>query len=288
MSELPISDWSFEPLTNDAMFHLVFLNNEKARRALVSALLNIPEQEIGEITVLNPMQFSDAFDAMQTVLDLRMHLVSGAYLNVEMQVKRFAEWTNRTVVYTCRQITDQSNADSFRYDNLEPVIHVAIMNHTLFEDHKRFFSRYEVMDEEGYRYTDKLQFLVMDLKAIADASEEDRKRGLVAWAEAFSARDWEQLWKIDNPGVKEAAKQMQTAMSNQQQRQFIWSRRLAQMDHDSQMASAMAEGEIKGENKLGQLISKLLSLGRNQDAARAAVDPAYREQLYTELGITVT
>ena len=76
MSELPISDWSFEPLTNDAMFHLVFLNNEKARKALVSALLNIPEQEISEITVLNPMQFSDAFDAMQTVLDLRMHLAA--------------------------------------------------------------------------------------------------------------------------------------------------------------------------------------------------------------------
>ena len=73
-------------------------------------------------------------------------------------------------------------------------------------------------------------------------------------------------------------------MSNQQQRQFIWSRRLAQMDHDSQMASARAEGE----DKLGQLISKLLSLGRNQDAARAAADPAYREQLYTEFGITTT
>jgi hypothetical protein len=109
----------------------------------------------------------------------------------------------------------------------------------------------------------------------------------VAWAEAFSAKDWEQLWKIENPGVKEAAKQMQAAMSNQQQRQFIWSRRLAQMDHDSQMASARAEGRTEGEDRLGQLISKLLSLGRNQDAARAAVDPAYREQLYTELGITI-
>ena len=35
--------------------------------------------------------------------------------------------------------------------------------------------------------------------------------------------------------------QMQTAMSNQQQRQMIWSRRMAQMDHDSQIASAKSE-----------------------------------------------
>ena len=159
MSELPMNEWNYEPLTNDAMFHLVFLNNEKARKALVSTLLNIPEKEISEITVINPMQFSDSFDAMQTVLDLRMHLVSGAYLNIEMQVKRFSEWTNRTVVYSCRQITDQSNNEGFKYGDLEPVIHIAIMNNTLFENHKRFFAKYEVMDEEGYRYTDKLQFL---------------------------------------------------------------------------------------------------------------------------------
>ena len=56
MPEIPMNDWTFEPLTNDAMFHLVFLNNEKARKALVSTLLNIPEDEISEITVLNPMQ----------------------------------------------------------------------------------------------------------------------------------------------------------------------------------------------------------------------------------------
>ena len=233
---------SFEPLINDAMFHLVFLNNAKARKALVSVLLNIPEEEISEITVLNPMQRSDAFDAKETVLDLRLHLVSGIYLNIEMQVKRFPEWTNRTVVYSCRQITEQSNAEDFKYKALEPVIHIAIMNHTLFPDHKRFFTKYEIMDSEGYLYTDKLQFLVMDLKAISEASEEEKQRGLVEWAEAFTAKDWEQLQCIENPGVKEATKQMQAVMSNEQQRQMIWSRRLAQMDHDSLIDSAKEEG----------------------------------------------
>lgn len=86
---------------------------------------------------------------------------------------------------------------------------------------------------------------------------------------------------------------MQTAMSNQQQRQMIWSRKLAQMDHDTQLASARIEGEArgevrgkaKGEKKLAQLISKLITLGRNQDIPIAAEDPAYREKLYAELNI---
>jgi len=44
-------------------------------------------------------------------------------------------------------------------------------------------------------------------------------------------------------------------------------------------------GEKKGENKLGKLITTLISLNRNQDVERVAADPAYRDQLYAELGI---
>jgi len=288
MPVMPDNDWNFEPLTNDVMFHLVFLNNEKARTALVSTLLNIPEKEIKGITVMNPIQFSDAFDASQTVLDLRLHLVNGLYLNIEMQVRRFSEWTNRTIVYSCRQIIDQSNREGFGYSNLEPVIHIAIMNHTLFEDHRRFFAKYELMDETGYRYSDKLQFLVMDLKAISEATEEERKQGLVEWARAFTAMDWEQIRKIENAGVREAVKQMQTVMSTPEQRQMIWSRRLAQLDRDSQLTSARAEGRTEGENNLGQLVSKLIMAGRIQDAAKVAVDAAYREKLYAEFGLNTS
>ena len=60
--------------------------------------------------------------------------------------------------------------------------------------------------------------------------------------EAFTAKDWEQLGKINNAGVKEAMDQMRTIMSSPDQRQLIWSRRLARMDYESQMHSERAEG----------------------------------------------
>jgi len=56
-------------------------------------------------------------------------------------------------------------------------------------------------------------------------------------------------------------------------------------DFEKAEARGMIKGEAKGENKLGSLISKLISLGRNQDVEKAAGDPAYREKLYAELGI---
>ena len=280
--EFSQENWSFEPLTNDGMFHLVFINNKKALRSLVSALINIPESELGDTEVLNPMQFSDAYNAKLTVLDLRVHLNNNTLLNIEIQVRRFQGWTNRTVVYTCRQITEQSNREEFDYKDLEPVIHVAIMDHTLFEDHRRFFARYEVKDEEGYLYTDKIQFYVMDLKAIDEASEEDRKSGLVEWAEAFKARNWEQLGKIDNNGVKEAAKEMEAVMSSPEKRQFVWNSRLAQLDYRSQINSAKSEGIEEGVDLLASLMEELYTLGKMEEAKRATADKAYRAKLLAQ------
>ena len=126
---------------------------------LVSGLPGIQEEEIVEIEILNPMQYMEARESKLTVLDLKIHLNSNQYLNLEMQVRRFGFWTNRTLVYSCRQITDQSNKEGFNYGALGPVIHIGIMDHTRFPEHKRFFARYELKNEEDYPYTDKLQFL---------------------------------------------------------------------------------------------------------------------------------
>jgi hypothetical protein len=40
----------------------------------------------------------------------------------------------------------------------------------------------------------------MDLKAISEATEDERKQGLVEWAQAFTARDWEQIRQIELSG----------------------------------------------------------------------------------------
>ncbi len=50
-------------------------------------------------------------------------------------------------------------------------------------------------------------------------------------------------------------------------------------------AEGMEKGMEKGESKLGALIDRLLSLGRNSDVARAATDSEYRQQLYKEFQI---
>ena len=224
-----MAETEFVSLRNDLLFHMVFTRNKEALKGLLSVMLNIREERIEQVEVLNPMQYSEVIDTKLTVLDLKVHLNDSTYILVEMQVRKFEEWVNRTVVYTCRQVADQAH-DEFDYSKLEPVVQISIMDYSLFSDHKRFFKNYRLADDEGYVYTDKIQIWVMDLTQIDNATEEQKAQGLVEWAKAFRADSWDEVNQIQNPAVKEAAKTMRLILTNPTEREMIRMRQAAQND----------------------------------------------------------
>ena len=57
------------------------------------------------------------------------------------------------------------------------------------------------------------------------------------------------------------------------------------MDRESYREQCIEEGMARGESKLADLVGKLLSTGRIEDAQRASADPVYRKKLYEELQI---
>ena len=57
------------------------------------------------------------------------------------------------------------------------------------------------------------------------------------------------------------------------------------LDQDKAYELAMKESRAEGENLLSRPISKLLSLGKTDDAMRVTSDLQYREELYIQYGI---
>ena len=251
---------------------MVFTRNDQALKGLLSVLLNIPEERIIRTEVLNPMQYSEALDTKVTVLDLKVHLNDCTYILVEMQVRKFVEWINRTVVYTCRQVADQVH-DNFDYSKLEPVIHISIMDYSLFPDHKRFFKAYRLTDDEGYMYTDRIQFWVMDLTQIDSATEEQKVQGLVEWAKAFRANSWDEVKKIQNAAVREGAKTMELIITNPSEREILRMRQDARNDWITMMNSERKEGIEEGIQKGIQKGMKETQLETAQKLKRDGFDP---------------
>ena len=242
--ELGADQTEYISLRNDLLFHMVFTRNPAALKALLSALLNIPESLIDRIEVLNPMQYSEIIYTKLTVLDLKVHLNDGTYVLVEMQVRKFDFWTNRTLAYASRAVADQVQGE-FDYRNLEPVIQISIMNYSLFPEHKRFFAKYTLRDKEGQEYTDKLRFYVMDLTQIEAATNEQKKQGLVEWAKAFRANSWAEVNEIENTGVKEATKTMQFIMANPTEREMLRMRRDGEIDRRTEVNAARRQGKAE-------------------------------------------
>lgn len=117
------------------------------------------------------------------------------------------------------------------------------MDYTLFPDHKVFFDQYMPRNMEGYPFTDRIQFYVMDLTAIDQAT--DQQQGLIEWARAFKAESWEEVNGIDNPAVKEAAKTMEMIMSNPTQREWIRMRLDAEMDRRTEIHAAERNAKLE-------------------------------------------
>ena len=235
-------------LTNDLLFHMVFTKNAAALRDLLSALLGILSSQIEHIEILNPMQYNDSIQTKLTILDLKIHLNNDTFILVEVQVRDFKYWTNRTLIYACRQIDEQTKGKD-AYEELQPVIQISIMKYPLFPSRRRFYVEYNIQDKEHQVLTDKMKFFVLDLSSIDEASDEQRSQGLVQWAQAFNATDWKTVKSIDRPGIKEAANTMELIMTNPSQRQLLWERKLALMDYNTEMRSAREEGRQEGRQE---------------------------------------
>jgi len=105
------------------------------------------------------------------------------------------------------------------------------MDYTLFPDHRKFFARYIPSDaEDGYQFTDKIQFYVMDLTAMDQATERQKTQGLIEWAKAFKAESWEEVNGIEDPGVKEDEALMTACGGNFIRAEIIRNKRASQRE----------------------------------------------------------
>lgn len=238
----------FVELTDDLLFHMVFTKNEKALKDLLSVLLGIPAAEIRTIEILNPMQYNDSIQTKPTILDLKVHLNQESFILVEMQVRNFKFWTNRTLIYACRQIDEQTKGKD-AYESLQPVVQISIMKYPLFPERRKFYTEYRIQDDAGKVLTDKMRFYVLDLSSVDAANEAEREQGLVQWAQAFNAEDWNVFKDIDRNGIREAANTMAMIMSNPTERQLLWERKMAMMDYNTEIISARMTGLEEGREE---------------------------------------
>ena len=195
-------------MTNDVLFHLLFETNPTALRGLICSLLNLEDCDIHSIEVKNPIEFGKTVFSKGFILDLKLLLNNNTCINVEMQVLKSKNWTERSLSYLCRSY-DKLNVGE-DYFEANTAIHIGILDYDLFpEDEARFYTTYHLADDITHKiYTGKFRLSVLYLNHVDKATDEDIACHLDYWAKFFKATTWEDLKMLaeKSPTLKEATK----------------------------------------------------------------------------------
>ena len=297
----------FYGLKNDYVFHAVLQESQKALKALVSAFMDIPENEIMECIVENPLIYGKHVQSKRNELDVRILLNGNQKINMELQIKRIRGWADRTILYLCRMFDELNSGEE--YTMLIPVIHIGILNYALDPNEPQFLSEYTFVNTtNGKVYSDKIRIRIIDLThtELAGASIQEWK--LTHWAKAFNADSIEEMEALgeEEEVFREVAEVIRRINEDPKE---VYERRLREVDEwweavapkyaefeakEEGRAEGRAEGIEEGkaagielgELRFAKLVTALAADNRFDDIKKASEDPAFRERLYREKHIS--
>ena len=162
----PMNDFCFKEL----------MQNEKVRQGFLAAILGEKPERIAH-TILLPTETRRAYiDDKLAILDVRVCLVDGTQIDLEMQVEYFESWDKRTLFYLSKMYTDQLKKGE-SYDTLKKCIHVGVLNFIHFPEAEEGYHIVSFYNEKtGKKYTDLLELHILELPKLP-ALLEAMKRG---------------------------------------------------------------------------------------------------------------
>ena len=248
-------------LTNDYLFRALLQRDEKTLKAIVASFLRIDPIKIKDIEVTNPIILGESIENKEYHLDVKV-LVDDQTIDLEMQALRHKGWTERTLVYLCREFTDVNHG--IPYSDVKSVWQISFCGFTLFEEKPAFLSEYMFINRKdlGQVYSDKIRISNVNLTRIDLADEDDERYGLTDWARLFKAERWEELVMLadNNPVVDQAVSSIWYLSEDKKIRDEIWRR------EDNELIQRSIDEDLAKYEQLKKDMEKLKQESKDKDA----------------------
>lgn len=234
---LPTVDFCFKEL----------MNNAKVRKGFVAAILGKDPKEIHETILLPTDTRKRSKDDKQGFLDVKVLLVDGTKMDMEMQVEYFEYWDKRILFYLAKMYTDQLKKGE-SYEKLKKCIHVSILDFNHFPNDEKYYRVIKLCDKEsGETYSDLFELHILELKKLPP--EAQNEEAIIQWMRFFSRtkkEEFENMAKL-NEYLDEAYNELLELSADDMKRLEYEAREKALRDYNSQMQSALKRGEVRGQ-----------------------------------------
>ena len=223
------------------------MGEERIRNRFIAALLGINTKAIGHTELKETIIPGDYYDEKISILDVRVKLTDRSQISLEMQLSYFTAWTERTIFYISKMITEQlKSGDS--YDKIQKCIHVSILDFNRFSD-ETYYRTFHLADDKNKEiYTDLLEMQVLELRKLpADAF--DNENSVESWMRFLKAETREDLAKMaeQNSNLKDAYDHLDRISADEEKRRLYEIRERALHDYNTQIEGYYKMGRGEGE-----------------------------------------
>ncbi len=188
------------------------------------------------------------------VMDIKAEDESGRKFDVEMQVRKYASYSKRSVYYLCRLYAEQLDAGE-DYSELKPVVGIHFLDYEEFEGCPEFHFRFSFRDirHPEICLTDDLVLHVVEMPVFERTNPEDVPPELGEWIRFLNNAENETeetvMENYANPNIHKAYFALKALSADEEVRQRAETRERALKDEVSELNAARREGLREGERK---------------------------------------
>ena len=233
----------------DIVFKKAFVDNNDLLKRFISDMLEIPFDEIGEVTVSNPELIPEKTDEKFSRLDIRAE-ISKAIVNIEMTISRMTDYEKRTMLYWSGLYHSQP-IKGISYSSLKKTISLNVLAYKAYS-HEDYHSVYVLYDKKHDRtMEDILEIHFFELPKIMDNPKTDSEKIQNMWLETIAANSEDEMNKVclkyNNSYVDKCAKVVTAMNADTKFREQMRAREEAIIERDSLLYDARQSGIVEGK-----------------------------------------
>jgi predicted transposase/invertase (TIGR01784 family) len=244
---------------NDVVFKTLFVEHTDLLVDFLSYALDMPIEEIADITITNPELIPGTYGEKFAKLDLVLTQPNGTKINVEVQNRDEGDYKERSV-FNCSKVFTKGINSGDEYKDIPRTVCINIVQFPLFKDSGCVCTVYPTIQETGEIVTDKWEIIYFQTTKIPP----DKQGGIWDWIKLFTITtegELEIMENVQTVGVKRAAGFIKQMNADDRIQEIARMHEKAKMAEYSAMKLSREEGMQQGaiQNTI-QIARKMLSL----------------------------
>ena len=205
---LPKVDFAFKEL----------MMNEKVRIGFLSAVLNINATDIKSAQMKNTNLTKTHQDEKQGILDVRLVMNDDTEINIEMQVVSMSTWTDRSVFYVSKMLSEQVGINR-KYTNIKKCIGISIVDFNCIKQTNNYHTIYHIREDSDPTiiFSDKMEWHMVELPKLPKITD---GTSIYNWTKFFKTEKREEFEMLaqGNEYLQEAYRQLDIISQDEQKR----------------------------------------------------------------------